>query len=681
MRQVGLFHRRFIRSPRVVIATLTFFAIGSLIVLRSNDLSYNSSPGKWPSNPITHFSPNDKLSLSQSIELSELRRKYQLASDLHLPANDDPSRGCIMPKITEYNTVYKNQGYKDSTGTRVVCAREGDWLTVSDGLIKFTNSSLEKYGSSSGEHMKCRISYIDRVDDFRQTQGKQTWIDSAVQLSHPLESDFLNVTCRTRSKSILKPTHSWKGLLAGIKSKQEVFERKDNLGKKHKLNILMFGFDSVSHVNFVKRLPKLYSYIINGLNGIVLDKYNIVGDGTTAAILGMLSGTFETELPETRRGKSSTHVDVYPFIWYDIIKERYVTLYAEDESNVGTFQYRLNGFKNQPTDHWMRPFQLTAENQHKMHKVYCLGSVPKINVLTNWIDELFKVYPSDIGKFVFGFHAEYSHGLVEELSLADEPITQWFMKLNSSGILNDTILIAMSDHGHRFSFSRSTLQGKYEERLPFFSIILPPWFAKVFPSSYKSLLINSLDRLTTPFDVHATLKSILNEISYGKDVGSYPIDDESPSSGSGSDATGTLSDGANGVVKGNLDEKISKREVNGKLPRGISLFKEIPLRRTCDDADISAHWCACNNWIQIDPPSSDHLAEKLAQELVNAINSAIIESEKDAACAHLSLASIKRAMKMQPKSALLSFKSSRDFDGRVPDLSDKTKVSFTMDTW
>lgn len=62
----------------------------------------------------------------------------------------------------------------------------------------------------------------------------------------------------------------------------------------------------------------------------------------------------------------------------------------------------------------------------------------------------------------------------------------------------------------RFSEVRSTLQGKQEERLPFFSFTFPESFKKRFPQEYKNFVQNS-DRLTTPFDIHATLKHILGK--------------------------------------------------------------------------------------------------------------------------------------------------------------------------
>lgn len=62
----------------------------------------------------------------------------------------------------------------------------------------------------------------------------------------------------------------------------------------------------------------------------------------------------------------------------------------------------------------------------------------------------------------------------------------------------------------RFAEVRNTLQGKLEERLPFFSFIFPDWFKRKFSKEYHNFQTNT-KRLTTPFDVHATLADILSK--------------------------------------------------------------------------------------------------------------------------------------------------------------------------
>ena len=78
----------------------------------------------------------------------------------------------------------------------------------------------------------------------------------------------------------------------------------------------------------------------------------------------------------------------------------------------------------------------------------------------------------------------------------------------------------MSDHGHRFTTVRGTLQGKMEERMPLLSLLLPPWFGKTYPTARNNLEKNK-KRLTTPLDIHATLEHVLR---FRKDVDNKNIE-------------------------------------------------------------------------------------------------------------------------------------------------------------
>ena len=65
------------------------------------------------------------------------------------------------------------------------------------------------------------------------------------------------------------------------------------------------------------------------------------------------------------------------------------------------------------------------------------------------------------------------------------------------------------DHGARVGGIRNTIQGTYEEHLPWLSIVLPPWFKKKYPRLTKNMRVNE-DRVISPFDLHHTLHHFLN---------------------------------------------------------------------------------------------------------------------------------------------------------------------------
>ena len=51
-----------------------------------------------------------------------------------------------------------------------------------------------------------------------------------------------------------------------------------------------------------------------------------------------------------------------------------------------------------------------------------------------------------------------------------------------------------------------------EERLPYLSIVAPPWVETEFPDSAASLQINT-ERLVTQLDIHATLVGVLDMVN------------------------------------------------------------------------------------------------------------------------------------------------------------------------
>lgn len=593
---------------------------------------------------VFHYMYSVPSKSSNAIINSTFSPKMSLIGDVK---SNDP-RGCIMPNLPLVMAAEK--GY-DLKMKPIECGSTVNWLQVINGTIQWNRDILSKYPGG----VECQIKYVVRQDDFHQgLSSKTTTFDSRLSQSIPLEDDYFHADCKTKSTGILESIHHFSNYFASIKAKAEVLARKkeknsfdtnagDVAGDSEpknipRLNVLVFGFDSISRLNFIRRLPNLYKYLTEQLGAIVLTNHNVVGDGTTAQLLGTFAGVYEDQQPETRRGKSRQTCDVYPFIWKRIKRERYVTAYAEDESSIGTFQYRLNGFKDPPTDHYMRPFHLMIETKDKSSKTYCLGPEPKIKVLMRWCEDVFKAYPPDVTKFVFGFHSEYSHSAISEANLADDPTTEWVTHLNNSGILNNTIMFMMSDHGHRFSVARSSLQGKYEERLPIFSVITPPWFKNIFPNAYRAIKINGAERLTTPFDIHATFQDIMGYINRGMDTP-------------------------------------EKHVVTEKWPRGLSILREIPIERTCDDAQIPIHWCACSSWVPVPDYLSDDIAIKAVTTVIDSINNLIKTSNQEPVCEEIKLQKVNRIQKMVPKREMLAFSKSSDHDGRVADLSDTaTKV-------
>lgn len=185
--------------------------------------------------------------------------------------------------------------------------------------------------------------------------------------------------------------------------------------------------------------------------------------------------------------------------------------------------------------------------------------------------------------------------------------------LQDGGYLNKTLLILMGDHGARYSQIRSTWSGKLEERLPYFSFLFPKWFEQKYPAAIANLRTNT-KRLTTPFDLHETFKDFLR---------------------------------FDGTGPGDVTK------------RGISLFKEVPLERSCDHAGIAPHWCACLAWKNV---SLEEKGAKLAlQYTIDTINNYTSGYRND--CALLTVEKVTDLTKLETRTEVLKFLKTDDMGG------------------
>ena len=91
------------------------------------------------------------------------------------------------------------------------------------------------------------------------------------------------------------------------------------------------------------------------------------------------------------------------------------------------------------------------------------------------------------------------------LGFLDNSTHDFFSQLISNSLLDDTVVVFMSDHGPQAGAISETYFKEVESRLPFMFISL----GKRLRRQYGDILDTNANRLVTPFDIHATLKHIL----------------------------------------------------------------------------------------------------------------------------------------------------------------------------
>ena len=361
---------------------------------------------------------------------------------------------------------------------------------------------------------------------------------------------YVRVRCTSRPNRIESEVYANMHVMIGKTPRLlERLKRADG----DRLGVMLIGIDSISRLNLVRTMPRTVKFLEK--NGWLEYKgYNKMDDNTFPNLMAILTGYNLDQVKSSCWKQRTDYMDRCPILWKDFSENGYVTMYAEDEPTIGTFNYHKKGFLEQPTDYYLRPFMLAAEKYlpKKMEDSnqlnLCLG--PRSNaghVLDAALDfaHTFRDDPS----FSLFWTNSFSHNDLNRPSSMDGEIRTFFEDLAETGVLNSTMVIFLSDHGIRFGKIRETYVGWIEERLPFLYFWVPPWYKKSYPHKYASLVINS-DRLTSPFDLHLTLRDIL-----------------------GSQSNGSLG-----------------------CPKCQSLFEDVPWNRSCQDVGVTGHWCTCSEY-------------------------------------------------------------------------------------
>lgn len=390
-----------------------------------------------------------------------------------------------------------------------------------------------------------------------------------------------------------------------------------------KLSVLLLGIDSVSRLNFMRSAPNTDKYL-QETGWVRLNGYNKMGDNTFPNLMAILTGQNQAQAYSRCKPTVLHTLDRCPFIWHKFREVGYATAYGEDETSLNTFNYLKVGFVEPPTDYYLRPYMLACEKLLKVKKryvtrsstfllldlqdalpvlrfglKYCTGPESSFDRILDYAVDFSQAF---LGLPYFGLFwtISVSHENANGLSSMDARLLDKLKRLEREGVLNETMIVFLSDHGMRWGPIRSTLVGWYEERLPFLYVWLPEWFRAEQPEAYPSLRANQ-HRLVSPFDLYETLRQVLGL------------------SGGGADP----SPGCSGCR---------------------SLLEPLPRERGCADAGISLHWCACTAFEPVD--LKDPLVHNGVSFFIEHVNK-LLDAYKDRkgrrSCAKLRLKKLIRA--------------------------------------
>ncbi|XP_068156539.1 uncharacterized protein [Drosophila tropicalis] len=366
-------------------------------------------------------------------------------------------------------------------------------------------------------------------------------------------------------------------------------------------SVLLWGIDSISRMNFQRTMPHMFEYL-RGQHWFELQGYNKMADNTFPNLMAVLTGMNNTRSYDQCRPREVGGLDACPMLWKDFKNKGYATAYSEDWATYSTFDFRKRGFRNVPTDFYLRPLILALEKELKTVYAagipYCLGRRHSAEYVYNSAMQFTQVY-KDQPTFGLFWTNSFSHNDFSMPSAMDDKMVEYMRQLDRNGVFENSIILFFSDHGMRFGPLRNLASGFLEERLPTMYIRLPKWFREKYQRFVTNLVLNQ-NRLTSPYDIYATLRHILEL--------------DTPS------------------------EQLPRPE---GCPTCHSVFEEVSFARDCQKAGLEEHWCACEHMAEI--AANDTTVRLIAEKLVDKINTFLASKNVSNLCEHLKLNEVRSA--------------------------------------
>lgn len=217
----------------------------------------------------------------------------------------------------------------------VECRMKHEWGYLSGGRWQLNRTVV----SSIVDPIECKYRNLTRVDDFKLVYSEyEKLIDGQLIPNEVIEVDCIttNAVLKLKYNNILvhivdkldeatSTATNVDDLYSGKNSNDDDNDDDDH-GYENQckpLNILLISYDSLSRVSWFKRLHKSTNYMLETMKFKLLYGFNIMGDGTPACMIPLLTGKAEHELPSTLKSDpNGQYVDqVYPFIWHELHKK------------------------------------------------------------------------------------------------------------------------------------------------------------------------------------------------------------------------------------------------------------------------------------------------------------------------------------------------------------------------
>ncbi|PAV89583.1 hypothetical protein WR25_01800 [Diploscapter pachys] len=387
-------------------------------------------------------------------------------------------------------------------------------ISVNFDPLKDCNKNFRKLTSLRGQVVEslddshdCQARCLLRESDFSNLETKFISFNSSTKF----HCDIVQTRCYNE-----EGTEDYGMLHTQIVENTKNHTKKAAEGLQPDVYVILL--DSLAHTQAIRNLPQTLSYFIESMGAIRFPYLNKVGKNSRPNALPLWFGkTSEIvertayEMPNiqpdwTEKEYCNDFLDKKGFLMKEYQEYGYRTLLAEDWADGAMNWPDCYGFDEQPTDHYMRPFQVEWESQQ--HVMLSLTYAKKNCIeqhqdIMAYLDQFVNAYEG-APKFGWVWMSLLTHNWQREVVHADQYYRDFL--LDNRQKLDDAFVILMGDHGLRFGEATSTVIGEEEINHPLFAISLPK---KLRNSPIAEQMRENAKQLQTHFDVRATFLDIL----------------------------------------------------------------------------------------------------------------------------------------------------------------------------
>ncbi|WKY03611.1 hypothetical protein Q1695_004956 [Nippostrongylus brasiliensis] len=284
-------------------------------------------------------------------------------------------------------------------------------------------------------------------------------------------------------------------------------------------DVYVLLLDSTASSQAIRNLPRTMHFFENSMKAVTFPHVNKVGLNSRPNGVALWFGKRMEQVDRSLFGLPNLEpewsterfcknfLDNETFLLKEYSEKGYKTLLAEDWMH-GTLNWpKCKGFKQQPTDHYMRPFQIAVEKdaskalKSTYNKANCIEEHQDI---LQYLQDFVNAYKGQ-PKFGWIWLSLLGHDHESGVIHADPDFHRFL--LDNKKKLDNSFVIILGDHGLRGGRVTRTKLGSLEMSNPLFAMSVPKTLRNT--TDILSILKENAGRLQTHYDIRATLLDIL----------------------------------------------------------------------------------------------------------------------------------------------------------------------------